>query len=206
MEKEASYKAHENPVQRAGDYCAHNILYLLTPKLIFALWRIMWLNCNFCLFQLPRLLPNSSHMQLKGTYIVEIIVQVLLVFDAGVDLGEDVSRQVTLRDQNFRLIVRVSGTGLEQLRQRSLSIAVLVQLPKAAQADEPTASAESQPSREALLPLVFMERHRGEQMVGRQRRVRRHLQQVRQFQGEGAAISPGHKVAREHSARRVQRQ
>lgn len=160
----------------------------------------MRLNCNCCLFQLLRLFPNSSHMRLKWTYIVEIIVQVLLVFDAGVDLGEDVSRQVTLRDPNFRLFIRVSGTGLQQLRQRSLSITVLVQVPEAAQADQPTASAESHSSREALLPLAGMEGHRGQQVVGRQRW---HLQQVRQFQGEGAAISPGHKVAREHGARRV---
>lgn len=178
---------------------------LLTPKQMFGLWRITRLNCNCCLLQLLRLFFNSSHMQLKRTYIVEIVIQVLLVFDAGVDLGEDVSRQVTMLDQNFRLLVRVSGMGLEQLGQRRLPITVLVQVPEAAQADEPTVSAEGHPSREALLPLVGVKGQRGQQVVGRQRRLRWHLQQVRQLQREGAAISPGHKVAREHSARRKQR-
>lgn len=83
------------------------------------------------LFQLLRFSPDSSHMQLKRTYIVEIVIQVLLVFDAGVDLGKDVSRQVTLLNQNLRLLVRVSGTGLEQLGQRRLPITVLVQVPGA---------------------------------------------------------------------------
>lgn len=57
MEREASYKVRENPVQRAGDYCAHNILYLLTPKLMFALLRITRLNWNCCLFQLLKPFP-----------------------------------------------------------------------------------------------------------------------------------------------------
>lgn len=114
-------------------------------------------------------------MQFKWTYVVQIIVQVLLVFDAGVNLGKDVSRQVTLLVQNFRLFARVSGTGLENLRQRSLSVTVLVQVPEAAQATEPTAAAECHPSREALLPLVNMERHRGQQVAGWRCQVWGHL-------------------------------
>lgn len=143
-------------------------------------------------------------MGFKRTYVVQIIVQVLLVFDAGVNLGKDVGRQVTLLVRRVRLFARVSGTGLEELRQRSLSVTVLVQVPEAAQAPEPTA-AERQASREALLPLVHMERHRGQQVAGRRCQGRRHLQQMRQLQGEGAAISSGHKVAREHRAGRVER-
>lgn len=127
--------------------------------------------------------PNMSflslfpiQMQFKGTYVVQIIVQVLLVFDAGVNLGKDVGRQVTLLVQNFRLFARVSGTGWEKLGQRSLPVTVLVQVPEAAQAPEATAAAESHPSREALLPLVHMEGHRGQQVAGWRRQVGWHLQ------------------------------
>lgn len=144
-------------------------------------------------------------MWLNWTYIVEIVVQVVLVLDAGVNLGKDVSHQVAPRVQVFRLLAGVSGTGLEKLRQGSLSVAVLVQVSEAAQAAGSPAPAERYPPREALLPLVNVERHRGQQVMGRQRRVRRHLQYVRQLQGESAPVSPGNKVARQKTARGVER-
>lgn len=138
---------------------------------------------DFILLLFNSLSPTHTHITV--TYIFNVIVQVLPVFAACVDLGKDISHELTLRIPLYCLLHLVSGRGLEKLRQGSLPITVLMRPSKATQTVKSTitTSTNYHPPREALLSVVSMECHRGQRVVWQQGRVlgSRDLQQVRQL-------------------------
>lgn len=147
MRVQVLYKVLENPTQASrrslhvqhlvntkanhkATLCFFARLDAVTNRLQDAylhLWN--WTVCPHVLTKLflMLLLFNSlppSHTHLKVTYIVNVIIQVLPVLAASVNLGED--HQLAVGIQPFSLLSWVSRRGLKKLRQRSLSITVLV--------------------------------------------------------------------------------